>query len=208
VARQRASHSKTSNKKPPKSAEPSHRNRVIERRRMDVAELAANPRNWRLHPQGQRAALEGLLGEIGQVGELYAYRSERAGGALVLIDGHLRGEIGGEWDVAITDLTDAEADKLLLAYDPVAALAEVDRDKLDGLLREVQTGSEALAAMFDDLAKLNGLVPGEEKGAADTSPQLGGLQYRVIVECAGEQQQAELLERLEKEGYKCQPLMS
>jgi hypothetical protein len=34
------------------------------------AELAENPRNWRSHPQGQAAALDGLLDEVGWAGAL------------------------------------------------------------------------------------------------------------------------------------------
>lgn len=63
--------------------------------------------------------MRGILEEIGQAGELLAYHSARAGGKLVLVDGHLRSTefSGEEWDVAITDLTDEEADKLLVAHD-------------------------------------------------------------------------------------------
>ena len=42
----------------------------------------------------------------------------------------------------------------------------------------------------------------------DTSAQIGDLEYRVIVICSNETQQAELLERFESEGLKCQALIS
>jgi len=32
------------------------------------AELAANPRNWRKHPEAQQAALAGVLSEVGWAG--------------------------------------------------------------------------------------------------------------------------------------------
>jgi len=42
-----------------------------------------------------------------------------------------------------------------------------------------------------------------------SAPQLGeGLTHRVIVDCASEQQQAELLERFAREGLTCRPLIS
>jgi hypothetical protein len=136
------------------------RNRVVERKRMLGSELTPNDRNWRTHPKPQADALRGVLEEIGQVGELYAYHSEREGGKLVLIDGHLRSQefAGAEWDVAITDLTDAEADKLLACYDPLAAMAETNAKALDSLLHDVQTGSEAVADMLTKLAETNGIV--------------------------------------------------
>src|SRR6266480_4687960 len=91
------------------------RNRVIERRRMRAAELRPHPGNARRHPYPQARSLEALVREVGQVGELYAYRSAKLGGALTLLDGHLRVERfpDSEWDVAVTDLTDTEAALLL-----------------------------------------------------------------------------------------------
>ena len=137
------------------------RNRVTERRRVLGADLLANGRNWRGHPKAQTEALRGILSEIGQVGELYAYYSERNGGKLTLIDGHLRSqEFSGEtWDVAITDLNDAEADKLLACYDPLAAMATVDAAALASLLREVEVSSIGLADLINDLAESARSVP-------------------------------------------------
>lgn len=68
------------------------RDRIKEFRRVPAAELAANPANWRKHPEAQRAALRGVLEEVGIAGPLIAYHSARNGGALTLIDGHLRQE--------------------------------------------------------------------------------------------------------------------
>lgn len=42
----------------------------------------------------------------------------------------------------------------------------------------------------------------------DTSPQLSGMEYRIIVQCESEGEQARLLERFESEGIKCQALIS
>jgi hypothetical protein len=130
------------------------RNRVIERRRMLGSELTPNARNFRTHPDEQRAALRGVLTEIGQAGELLLYRSERNGGKLTLVDGHLRAEdyANQEWDVAITDLTDSEADKLLAVHDPLAAMAGTDTEQLDALLADLETDDAGLQALLDDLA--------------------------------------------------------
>ena len=48
----------------------------------------------------------------------------------------------------------------------------------------------------------------EEEEPADTSQQVGELAYRLIVVCRNEVHQGELLERLEREGLECQPLIS
>jgi hypothetical protein len=130
------------------------RNRVIERRRMRPAEILPHPSNWRRHPQTQVDALRDILAEIGVVGELYAYFSERHGGRLTLLDGHLRSEEFGdqEWDIAVTDLTDEEADKLILTYDPLGAQATADQEKLAALLQTVRFESVAVTALVRGLA--------------------------------------------------------
>jgi hypothetical protein len=67
-------------------------------------------------------------------------------------------------------------------------MAEADAGKLEELLREVQTGSEALAEMLAELAEDNGVVPGKdvhekaEKPELEISPELHERQdYLVIV---------------------------
>jgi ParB-like chromosome segregation protein Spo0J len=80
-----------------------------------------NEHNWRVHPKQQEAALKGLVKEIGFADALIA--REGADGRLHLIDGHLRRTVtpNQEVPVLILDLTEAEADKLLLTLDPLAA---------------------------------------------------------------------------------------
>lgn len=55
---------------------------------------------------------------------------------LVLIDGHLRAGLDAEQDVPalIVDLNDAEAGEVLATLDPIAAMAETDKDALNALL--------------------------------------------------------------------------
>lgn len=115
--------------------------------------LCDNDGNPRTHPRAQKAALSGLLKEIGIVKELTAYRSARAGGQLVLIDGHARKEVAPDaiWPVAVLDVTDEEADKLLAALDPIAELAVTDREKMDALLAGVTAQDEALGGFLDSL---------------------------------------------------------
>jgi hypothetical protein len=130
------------------------RDRVREFKRVSSAELMDNAGNWRRHPHAQRQALAGVLHEIGIAGALTAYHSERNDGMLTLIDGHLRKEtVAGDWPVLILDLSDTEADKLLLAFDPLGAMAEADGLKLKALLAEVHTESEGFASLLDGLRR-------------------------------------------------------
>ena len=51
------------------------RDRVQELRRVRASELADNCKNWRVHPEHQRAALRGLLSDIGFAGASGAWPS-------------------------------------------------------------------------------------------------------------------------------------
>ena len=176
----------------------SFRNRVVEFRRIPAADISPNPKNFRVHPQNQRDAFRGLMDEVGFAGAELCYYSERNDGRLTLIDGAMRLEElpTAELPCLITDLTDAEADKLLACFDPLAAMASVDAAALAELLRAVETGNQELAAMLTELAEDNGIVPGDT--AADSSPQLSeAMQYKIVIDCDSEQQQAELLAEFE-----------
>lgn len=126
------------------------RDRVKELRRVPAGELLPNERNWRKHPKAQQEALQGILAEIGYAGALIAYETPKG---LKLIDGHLRASTTPETmvPVLVLDVDDAEAAKLLASLDPLAAMAEADAGALDSLLRDVQTGNQALADMLVDL---------------------------------------------------------
>ena len=119
--------------------------------------LLPNPKNWRKHPQSQHDALRGVLAEVGYADALLA--RELPDGQLMLVDGHLRAETTPDSivPVLVLDLDESEADKVLATLDPLAAMAEADAGKLEGILREIDTGSEALQEMLAELAKDNGL---------------------------------------------------
>ena len=138
------------------------RDRVKELRRVKAADLEPSPKNWRTHPEKQKNALRGALAEIGFADAVLARELED--GSLQLIDGHLRAETLPDMEipVLVLDLDEAEADKLLLTLDPLAALAQADSAKLDALLREVQTSNEDLAGMLTGMAEQAGVIPGVE----------------------------------------------
>ncbi len=117
------------------------RDRIVEIKTIKCRELLDHQGNWRVHPGAQRAGLIGVLNEIGKADVLKAYYSEREGGALTLIDGHLRKNIDPEeeWHVAILDLNDAEADKMILLYDPLSAMAEMNRANVLKLMETART---------------------------------------------------------------------
>jgi ParB-like chromosome segregation protein Spo0J len=141
------------------------RDRIKDFRRVKASELAPSPKNWRTHPKAQRDALQGVLAEIGFAGAVLA-RETPAG--LMLIDGHLRVETAADSEipVLVLDVDEDEADKILATFDPISAMAGSDAAALDALLRNVQTGSEAVAGMLAGLAKEAGLYL-DDKGPPD-----------------------------------------
>jgi hypothetical protein len=150
------------------------RDRIKELRRVKASELRPSPSNWRTHPKGQRDALQAVLAEVGYADALLA--RELPDGSLELIDGHLRAETTPDMEVPVLvlDVTEAEAKKILATLDPLAAMAEASAEKLDALLREVDTGSEALQKMLADLAVKSGVIPGE-KGEYDPNAEWQGM---------------------------------
>jgi hypothetical protein len=179
------------------------RDRIQDFRRVPARDLLDNDGNPRRHPQAQRDALRGVLEQVGIAAALTAYHSERNGGKLTLIDGHLRKQdFDLDWPVLVLDVTDAEADLLLATHDPLAALAEYDKPKLDGLLQEVRAKSPAVVAMLKDLAKNTGA--GKED--RNKAPVLPPERFEILIECRDENDQREVYDRLTSEGLKCRVL--
>jgi len=133
------------------------RDRIKELRRVRAKDLLANPKNWRVHPKAQSAALRGLLSEIGYADALLV--RGLPDGRLQLIDGHLRAETtpSAMVPVLILDVSEAEADKILLTLDPLAGMAESDSGRLQALLNNVRTDSMAVEQLFARIAEQDAL---------------------------------------------------
>src|SRR6202047_729754 len=124
------------------------RDRIKELRRVRAKDLLPNPKNWRRHPKTQVDALRGLLAEVGYADALLA--RELPDGRLMLIDGHLRAETTPDAlvPVLVLDVTEEEADKILLTLDPLAAMAESDSERIKALLQTVSTDNEAVQELL------------------------------------------------------------
>jgi hypothetical protein len=124
------------------------RDRIKELRRVRAGDLLPNPKNWRRHPKMQRDALRGLLEEIGYADALLV--RELPDTSLMIIDGHLRADIDPDATVPvlILDVTEEEADKLLLTIDPLAAMAEADTERIGKLLETVRTDNQAVEELL------------------------------------------------------------
>jgi len=129
------------------------RNRIRELRHVRAGDLRPHPKNRRKHPEAQQNARRGILAEVGYVDALIV--RELPDGSLQIVDGHLRAETtpDAHVPVLVVDLNDEEAEKVLATFDPLAAMAEPDEAQLTQLLQGIETDSEALAALLDELAK-------------------------------------------------------
>jgi len=180
------------------------RDRIKEFRRVPARQLRPNPKNWRVHPQSQQDALRGVLAEIGYAEALVA--RELPDGSLELIDGHLRAETTPDQEVPVLvlDVDEHEAAKLLALLDPLASLAETNQDALAKLLAGVETESEAVQRVLDEMLAAPAETP---EGLGETPPEVPIPEvFQVVVECRDEADQKDLFERLTAEGLKCKLL--
>lgn len=138
------------------------RDRVVELRRVQASDLRQNPRNWRRHPESQARALRSILGQVGYADALLARETPEG---LELLDGHLRRDLAGDETVPVlvVDLTQEEADLLLMTLDPLGAMSEVDPAQLGQLMDEIVVGQEDLDRF------LVSLLPPEDGAARATA---------------------------------------
>jgi predicted RNA-binding protein with RPS1 domain len=186
------------------------RNRIKAHRKVRVGDLVPHELNPRVHTDEQREALQTLIGEIGFARSVLAY--ELPDGRLKLIDGHLRQselDPDEEIDVEILDVDDAEARKLLLSIDPLAALADYDDSALQQLREITETDNATLGAMWANLQKKDQAAKEQlQKATRKPKAQEHQEQYIVLIECSSETEQIQLLRRFKNEGLTCKALTS
>lgn len=135
------------------------RNRIVGEGEQPASQFVANPANWRVHPQAQRDAMRGALNEVGWVQRVIVNRRTS-----YLIDGHERvwqALQNGDAPVPYVevDLDEAEEAYVLATLDPIGAMAQADKEQLDALLREVQSGEAGVQAMLAEVAERAGVTP-------------------------------------------------
>ena len=121
-------------------------NRIIDHRVVKGRDLLPNPGNWRTHPPQQREATRAALDRLGYVDELKVVQTPDG---LLLLDGHMRAEIGEDDDipVAVVDLDEEEQRIMLATFDPITSMAYADLDAYARL--EVASDDEGLQALID-----------------------------------------------------------
>lgn len=135
------------------------RNRIVGTGERPASEFIANTKNWRVHPKAQRAALTGVLAEVGWVTGVLVNKTTGS-----VVDGHARIEealkLGDDTPVPYieVELSEAEEATILASFDPISAMAVADKEQLDALLHEVNTGDAALQTMLSELGAKNGII--------------------------------------------------
>jgi len=178
----------------------------------DLKPWADNPRQI---SKGQAEKLAESWDEFGQVETI------AVGPELEVYNGHQRLNVllalhGKDYEIDARQsdraLTDAERRKLVVLLHAGAtgewswdALASWDAPKLTAWGFD----SELLGGWKRDVVALGNLLESKSgDNDDDSSPQMSGLEYRIVIDCASEQHQTELLERFAQEGLECRALIS
>lgn len=150
-------------------------NKIINHTMESPSDLCPNGFNHRLHPEKQVDATVSSLEELGVIKSVIVNKTTGN-----IIDGHLRVEQGlkieaenpsFQMPVEWVNLTKEEELLALAILDKTCELASVDPNKLDKLLREIQTGSEALANLLTDMAEKSQVLD-LEKVEKETKDQI------------------------------------
>ena len=145
--------------------------RIVDHGEADPQDIAANPRNWRVHPQGQRNAINGVLTEIGWLQDVVI--NQRTG---YLVDGHLRVEAAiedGQTSVPVVyvDISEEEELLALTTFDPITAMAETDTNTLGALLNSVQASEANTLDLLQAISEEHGLTFQEGNTDPDELPE-------------------------------------
>jgi hypothetical protein len=148
------------------------RDRITEFKRVRAKDLVPHELNWRIHTGEQKAALRGVLAEVGFAAALLV--RPISGGRYEILDGHLRAQTlpSMELPVVVCDLNDEEANKLILTYDPISTLAEADSDRIRRLLETVHTDSQAVGALLERVAGQDAWHAAASREIIDPEPRI------------------------------------
>ena len=111
--------------------------------------------------------------------------------------------------VVYLDISENDAKILNIALNKISG--DWDKPKLADLIKELDSLSDVDATLsgFNDEAidkLLEDLMVSDGTEALDQTDLLNS-EYQIVIKCKTEVEQLELLEKFEKEGYNCQPLI-
>jgi hypothetical protein len=146
-------------------------NKVVGHGTKKASEFKQNPKNWRLHPEEQRAMLSEMISRVGFISPVIV--NVTTGN---LIDGHARvKEMLDAGDVEVpyveVELTEQEEAEALVTFDPITEMAERDQGMLGELIDTIEdrTGIESL---LDALEGVDNLGDPTDRESPDDFPDL------------------------------------
>lgn len=173
-------------------------NRIVGYETRAARSIVPHNLNWREHPAVQRAALAGILSEVGWVQNVVV--NQRTG---KMIDGHLRVEIAAarneDVPVTLVDLDEDEEAYVLATLDPIAALATTNDAALRELLTAVQSNDEAVRNLLAGLAGEKVDPFADLVGDGDVPD--ASFAYDVTVTCHTARERDAVVDAIEKAGY-------
>jgi len=192
-----------------KQAKPAEANvtvlRVIEYR--DPTSLTPYGKNARTHSDAQVRQIRASIDRFGPTNPILIDEEGR------IIAGHgrqmaaaLSPAIESFPCIILTGLSAKERKALVLADNRIAMNAGWDINLLREEISSLRQDGVDLIDIGFDAKELDKLF--KDAAPENLGPQLGGLTYQVVVSCADEMAQTEMLDRFEREGLKCRPLIS
>lgn len=159
--------------KAPAAPESRWKSRIVGQGAESPDQLVANPDNWRLHPALQQTAMTEALDQIGWIQQVIVNRTTGH-----VVDGHLRVELALQNEepavpVVYVELSEEEEKLALATLDPLGALADHDRSKLNEIASLLdRENNPTLAEMLDDIIGDldDGYEPGEGEHPGDQIP--------------------------------------
>lgn len=173
-----------------------------------LGDLKPDPANARFHPERNLSAIARSLDLFGQQKPVVV-----RDGVVIAGNGTLRAATALGWShlaAVTTDLDAKGARGFAVADNRSAELAQWDPEALTATLRDLESlglravedlGFEPNDGVLDDAG-------GKGTGALADAGADRAVKYRVIVECADETDQRELIARLEREGRSVRALLS
>lgn len=180
-----------------------------------IDSIRLDPRNARKHGDRNRRAIRHSLQTFGQQKPI----SVDADGIILAGNGTYAEAVGLGWQfiaIARSHLRGMEARAYALADNRTGELADWDVEELRATLDELQDENfdiDGLEINDEDIEKLERELTGERaepagkggSGAGAGNSELND-QWKIVIDCADENDQANLLERFKSEGRKCRAL--
>lgn len=135
------------------------KNRIIGHAEVDPKTLVPNPGNWRIHPKGQKDAMQGALDDIGWVQEITINQNTGR-----VVDGHLRLDLALQnheklVPVKIVDLTEEEEAAVLATLDPISAMAKTNKEALRAILTMATSQNDRMRQLLEQMRTKAGAMP-------------------------------------------------